>query len=54
LDETLLNHRKTLYDAARAKNPQRWSKATRNWNRIHTVYLNPEGHETTSSKEAGT
>lgn len=54
LDETLLNHRKTLYDAARAKNPQRWSKATRNWNRTPTVYLNPEGHETTSSQEAAT
>ena len=54
LDETLLTQRKTLYDAARAKNPRRWSKETRNWNRIHTVYLNPECHETTSSKEAGT
>jgi len=44
LDETLLKQRGTLYDAARAKHPRRWSKATRNWNRIHTVYLNPECH----------
>jgi len=54
LDETLLKQRRRLYEAARAKNPLRWSKATRQWNRIHTVYLNPECPETTHSKEAST
>lgn len=54
LDETLLKQRSVLYEAAWAKNPQRWSKATRNWNRIHTVYLNPESHETKLAKETNT
>lgn len=42
LDEALLVQRKALYEQARAQNPRRWSKDTRNWNRIHTVHLNPE------------
>jgi putative transposase len=28
--------------AAKAKNPNRWSGATRNWVPIHNVTLNPE------------
>lgn len=46
LDEMLLAQRKTLYEAARALYPRRWSKNTRNWNRIHTVHLNPDHAET--------
>ncbi|MCB5197542.1 hypothetical protein [Deefgea salmonis] len=31
-----------VYEATRAKNPQRWSSKTRNWERTKTVHLNPE------------
>jgi transposase InsO family protein len=48
LDETLLAKRKALYENARSQNPRRWSQDTRNWNRIHTVYLNPD-HATTQN-----
>lgn len=46
LDEALLNQRKALYEHARRQNPRRWSQHTRNWNRIHTVHLNPDHAET--------
>lgn len=46
LDEALLNQRKALYEDARSQNPRRWSQHTRNWNRIHTVHLNPDQAET--------
>jgi hypothetical protein len=46
LDEALLMQRKALYEQARAQHPRRWSQQTRNWNRVHTVYLNPERADT--------
>ncbi|WP_085983722.1 IS3 family transposase [Methylomonas methanica] len=46
LDEALLNQRKALYEDARRQNPRRWSQNTRNWNRVHTVHLNPDHAET--------
>jgi len=46
LDEALLNQRSALYEDARSQNPLRWSQSTRNWNRIHTVHLNPDHIET--------
>lgn len=54
LDLALLAKRKALYENARRQNPQRWSKNTRNWNRIHTVHLNPDHAETqnNSNQEA--
>lgn len=42
LDHRLLNHRKAVYEAAKRKRPQRWSRQTRNWERVNSVYLNPE------------
>ena len=42
LDEQLLNNRKVVYEAAYAKNPERWSGSTRNWQRIEKVHLNPD------------
>ncbi len=42
LDEHLLNNRKVVYEAAYAKNPERWSGNTRNWQRIEKVHLNPD------------
>lgn len=46
LDEALLNQRNALYEDARSQNPRRWSQSTRNWNRVHTVHLNPDHTET--------
>ncbi len=41
-DEAILAGRHALYLAARAANPARWSRQTRNWSPIHAVALNPE------------
>jgi putative transposase len=46
LDETLLDNRKVVYEAARSKNPRRWSGTTRNWQRAQVVHLNPDKPET--------
>ena len=45
LDENLLVKRKAVYETARDRNPQRWSGATRNWQRIQAVHLNPDKPE---------
>lgn len=42
LDRDLLAARHELYVKARAANPRRWSKHTRNWQPIDAVTLNPE------------
>ena len=44
-DQGLLEQRHTVYEAARAKNPQRWSGKTRNWRRVDVVHLNPQSHQ---------
>jgi len=41
-DIELLQQRTALYNEARQKNPLRWSKNTRNWNRVEDVHLNPD------------
>lgn len=41
-DREILKQRKELYEAAKAQNPTRWSRDTRNWNFIESVALNPE------------
>lgn len=40
-DTAILNARKALYTAARARTPRRWTGATRNWSPITEVRLNP-------------
>ena len=40
-DTELLKQRDTVYEAARERNPERWSGKTRNWNPVATVWLNP-------------
>ena len=40
-DESILHQRGELYTAARNTNLARWSVATRNWDRISSVLLNP-------------
>lgn len=41
-EKDILANRNSLYEKARLKNPNRWSKNIRNWNPVETVYLNPE------------
>lgn len=38
----LLRHRSEVYEAARARHPERWTAGTRNWELGNVVYLNPE------------
>ena len=44
LDVALLSKRVEVYEAAKARHPERWSGATRNWQPIKAVYLNPDQH----------
>jgi transposase InsO family protein len=39
-DGEILEKRKKVYEAAKLKNPKRWSRKTRNWDKIEKVYLN--------------
>jgi len=41
-DQSLLQRRHAVYQAARNAHPERWSGATRNWEWIDTVQLNPD------------
>jgi hypothetical protein len=41
-DHVLLAARHALYAKARASNPARWSRHTRNWTPVGAVTLNPE------------
>lgn len=41
-DVEILAHRKVIYQAAKLRNPSRWSGDIRNWEPIKEVYLNPE------------
>lgn len=41
-DGALLRKRVAVYEAAKARHPQRWSGATRNWEPVTVVHLNPE------------
>ena len=45
LDQTILENRVSVYEQAKAKNPERWSGKTRNWDMIEEVSLNPENIE---------
>jgi putative transposase len=46
MDLAILTQRSALYEAARAKNPLRWKRSTRNWRRIDIVHLNPDQPDT--------
>lgn len=41
-ESEILSKRKAVYEAAKRKNPARWSGKTRDWDPVETVYLNPE------------
>lgn len=40
LDKQILSSRTVVYENARQKNPNRWSRQVRNWMRVDEVYLN--------------
>ncbi len=40
-DQAILAQRQTVYEQARARHPERWSGALRNWQPIAEVWLNP-------------
>jgi len=40
-DRAILEQRKAVYEKAKIRSPERWSKSTRNWDYIDAVYLNP-------------
>jgi putative transposase len=42
IDVELLSKRTNVYEAAKAKHPERWSGATRSWEPVTIVHLNPE------------
>lgn len=41
-DTTILERRRRVYERARRRHPERWSRRTRNWEPIEAVHLNPE------------
>ena len=41
LDTAILAQRQALYQAVKARHPERWSRQTRNWQPVRVVYLNP-------------
>jgi hypothetical protein len=42
MDTALLSKRTQVYEAAKARHPERWSGPTRNWQPVLVVHLNPE------------
>lgn len=53
-DLAVLQKRIEVYEAARKKNPLRWSTATRNWNQITEVHLNPTKETRQAKSDAAT
>jgi transposase InsO family protein len=51
-DVQILAKRTALYEAAKARHPNRWSQQTRDWSRPEEVALNPESGTTAASFEA--
>jgi len=40
-DVDILKNRKLIYEEAKSKRPERWTRSTRNWEAEDVVYLNP-------------
>ena len=49
-DEALLQARASVYETARQKHPNRWSRKTRDWTFIDAVQLNPDSPQTKESE----
>lgn len=50
-DKEILKKRKEVYERAKASNPSRWGKQTRNWDYIGEVSLNPLKEKSRSGKK---
>lgn len=51
-DQALMEQRRKVYEAARARQPRRWARAMRDWELPSAVYLNPERTEVATYKAA--
>jgi hypothetical protein len=51
-DVEILARRTALYEAAKARNPNRWTQETRDWTRPQVVALNPDPATDAASHEA--
>ena len=51
-DVEILAHRHEVYQRARARHPERWSRGTRDWSPIETVTLNPRREPKTERENA--
>lgn len=51
-EQAILARRQQVYERARRRNPQRWSRDTRNWNPVGEVVLNPEGKQALEQEAA--
>lgn len=51
-DKAILAKRTEVYEAAKKKHPERWSKETRDWSPIEVVTLNPENQVRVNLKDA--
>jgi transposase InsO family protein len=52
-DGAILERRRKVYEAARARHPERWATGTtRDWTPVHTVALNPEPVHTSAKEVA--
>lgn len=47
-DQAILERRKAVFEKAKAENPLRWSKKTRDWSMIKEVTINPESTRLTA------
>ncbi len=52
-DDAILDKRTAVYGAAKARHPERWSGATRNWSKPEVVYLNPDKPESPPENKMG-
>ena len=50
LDKEIFNKRIEVYEAAKNKHPERWTKDIRNWSLEDKAFLNPERKEKTVDK----
>ena len=50
LGQQILEQRRMVYEAAKAKHPERWSASTRDWTLSDLVWLNPEKSESEKDK----
>ncbi|MCU7880967.1 MAG: hypothetical protein KZQ60_10820 [Candidatus Thiodiazotropha sp. (ex Lucinoma aequizonata)] len=49
-EHSILVNRKAVYDTAKQRNPERWSRRTRNRTPVGEIWLNPENQDV---EEAG-